>query len=270
MSQSLTKFAHIDGNQLFLSSSPTTSDFKQIKAFLESKARDFEFLHFTGGKSFGIFEEYSEFLSTKLIDEFECNVDGIKALYSLNKNKVLPESLIVTIGTGTSMILYKNGYSHIGGSALGGGFFMGIAHLLYNISDYHKAISIASKGNRYNVDLKVGDIYNPNDNRVDRLFRQFTASSFGKISESNYKDSPSQEDLLASVVSLIGENIGLIACLTAENHEIKNIIICGGFLINNKILRSTLNILGTIRKLKIIHLKNSEFCGALGALLHQK
>jgi len=69
----------------------------------------------------------------------------------------------------------------LGGSAMGGGFFMGLIKLLFNMDDYFDAIELVRKGNRFNVDLKVADIYDIDDTRVDKLFREFTAASLGKI-----------------------------------------------------------------------------------------
>ena len=107
-----------------------------------------------------------------LINEFEANVSGIKFLYNMEKKKELSRSLIVSIGTGTSIVLIDENLKHLGGSALGGGFFMGLIKTLFKMNDFHEAIDLAKKGNRYNVDLKVSDIYSQEDKRVDLLFRE--------------------------------------------------------------------------------------------------
>jgi type II pantothenate kinase len=162
------------------------------------------------------------------------------------------------------MILKKEKYEHIGGSALGGGFFMAFIKLLYNMTDYDHAIKLASKGNRYNVDLKVGDIYSPDDSRIDAVFRQFTAASFGKINDS--ETVYDEADLLNSVICLIGENIGTIAIERVNLHNVKNLIFCGGFLKNNKPLRQILKLMCSINKKKAIYLEHSMFTGAIGSL----
>jgi len=185
----------------------------------------------------------------------------------LTKKKVLPDSLIINIGTGTSVLLKKQAFKHIGGSAIGGGFFMGFIKLLYNIDDFQKAVKIAETGDRYNIDLKVSDIYEPKDHRINLVFREFTAASFGKIE--NYFDfnSVNKEDVINSLICLIGENLGSVANLLAENNNISNLVFCGGFLRDNKILQRILSAICGINKKKAIFLKNSEFCGAIGALL---
>jgi len=245
----------------------TQPDFKDITEFIKDKEDIVSRIRFSGGKAFKVFKQYSNKFHTKLINEFQANTKGIEFLYNFNKKKSLPFSLIVTFGTGTSIVLKKEHLEHLGGTAMGGGFFMGLIKLLYNISDYEEAVNLANKGNRYNVDLKVSDIYSPEDDRIDRLFREFTAASLGKIISNVDLNRLKKEDILNSVISMLGENIGTIAVLMAVDHHVENIIFCGGFLRNNNVLKQILSILCKIKKIKPIFLKYSEFGGAIGALL---
>jgi len=265
--QSLTKFAFLEKNILVLLIGTTKNNFSQISETIETLKSSHEQFNFTGGRAFKIFKKYESFCHCKLINEFEANAKGIEFIFQNNRNKSLPPSLIVTIGTGTSLVLKNDEISHIGGSALGGGFFMGIAKLLFNIDDYQQAIKIAEKGNRYNVDLKVRDIYDSQDNRVDPLFMEFTASSLGKIDIDVDLNSIRNEDILNSLICLIGENIGSLASIHAKNNNIRTIVYCGGFLIDNKLLVTILKMICRINKQKPINLENSEFSGAIGALL---
>jgi type II pantothenate kinase len=265
--QSLTKIAYINGGNMILSIFPTKQSFNKISEFFEVKKSDIEQINITGGKAYNIFKKYEEQYHCKLIDEFEANVKGIEYLFQSNKKQPLPHSLIVTIGTGTSMVLKKEDFSHIGGTALGGGFFMGLSKLLFNIEDYQQAIEIAKKGNRYNVDLKVSDIYPPEDQRIDLLFREFTAASLGKIDLNFSLNNLKKEDLLNSIICMVGENIGILANLMADNNDILNIVFCGGFLKENRIARKVLSLISKVHSKKAIFLNNSEFCGAIGALL---
>ncbi|MGB5912339.1 MAG: hypothetical protein WBH31_14190 [Promethearchaeia archaeon] len=265
--QSLTKIAYIYGGNMILSIFPTKQSFNKISEFFEVKKSDIEQINITGGKAYNIFKKYEEQYHCKLIDEFEANVKGIEYLFQSNKKQPLPHSLIVTIGTGTSMVLKKDDLSHLGGTALGGGFFMGLSKLLFNIEDYQQAIEIAKKGNRYNVDLKVSDIYPPEDQRIDLLFREFTAASLGKIDLNFNVNNLKKEDLLNSIICMIGENIGTLANLMADNNDILNIVFCGGFLKENRIARKILSLISKVHSKKAIFLNNSEFGGAIGALL---
>ncbi|MFX0025390.1 MAG: hypothetical protein ACFE8M_03185 [Candidatus Hermodarchaeota archaeon] len=264
--QTLTKIAYIDLDNMVLSIIPTKHSFDKITEFFEIKKCDFEQINFTGGKAYNLFKSYEEKYHCKLIDEFEANVKGIELLFQSNKKQPLSNFLMVMIGTGTSIVLKKEEFSHIGGTALGGGFFMGLSKLLFNIEDYQQAIEIAKKGNRYNVDLKVSDIYSPEDQRIDLIFREFTAASLGKIDLNFTRNNLKKEDLLNSIICMIGENIGTLANLMAENNDILNIIFCGGFLKKNRIVRKILSLISKVHKKKAIFLNNSEFCGAIGAL----
>ena len=263
--QSLTKIAFRKDNEIILKIGET--NFKEVEEFLDENKSNFNTINFTGGKAYKLYKKYSNSINTNLINEFKANVRGLEYLYESYKKKALPPSLIVTLGTGTSLVLKRDRIEHVGGSAMGGGFFMGLIKLLFNMSDYFGAIELVRKGNRFNIDLKVADIYNIEDTRVDKLFREFTAASLGKINKDFDSKSLKKEDLMSSLIGIIGENVGTIATLMAENYNLKNIVFCGGFLLENKSLKQILSLLCKFKKKKAIFLKNSEYCGAIGALL---
>lgn len=268
MGQTLSKLAYFENNELKLSYFPTQTDLPSIEKAIEMKIGQFKKINFTGGKSFHLFQTYSKKnIKTNLINEFEANIKGIETLHLLEKKKVLPPSLIVTIGTGTSIISKDSSYKHLGGTAMGGGFFMGIIKTLFNINNFQEAMNLAKNGNRYNVDLKVSDIYAPEDDRVNLLFREFTAASLGKIDLNFNMNMLKKEDLINSLISMIGESVGTIACLMAEKNEISTIVFCGGFLKENKITRKLLSLMCRVNKKKAVFLKNSELSAAIGALL---
>ncbi len=267
--QSLTKVAYWKDNEIVLSMSHTGTNFSEIEEFLSLNKDRLNKVNFSGGKAFILYKKYSNDFQTSLIDEFEANIKGLEFLYENYKNRSLPPSLVVTLGTGTSIVLNKEKIEHLGGSAMGGGFFMGILDLIFNsaIADFSEATSLASKGDRFQVDLKVDDIYDIEDVRVDKLFREFTAATLGKINKSFDINSVKKEDIISSLIGVIGENIGTIATLMAENHEVKNIVFCGGFLIGNKPLKHILSLLCKFKRKKPIFIDNSVFAGAIGALL---
>ena len=262
--QSLTKVAYLKDNEIILKIGET--NFKEIEEFLDENKSKFNKINFTGGKAYKLYKKYSNSFNTNLINEFEANIRGLEFLYESYKKKALPLSLIVTLGTGTSLVLKRDKIEHLGGSAMGGGFFMGLIKLLFNMGDFFDAIELARKGNRFSIDLKVADIYDSEDTRVDKLFREFTAASLGKIKKDFDIKSLNKEDLINSLIGIIGENIGTIATLMAENYNVKNIVFCGGFLMGNKTVKQILSLLCKFKRKKAIFLKNSEYCGAIGAL----
>ncbi|MFX1235765.1 MAG: hypothetical protein ACFFBY_14630 [Promethearchaeota archaeon] len=265
--QSLTKIAFLEKESLILSIGATKNNFHQIMKLIETFKLNLNQINFTGGKAFDLFKKYENSYHCNLIDEFEANVKGLDITFRYKRNKPLPPSLIITIGTGTSFVLKNKTIKHIGGTALGGGFFMGIIKILFNIDDYQKAITLSKKGNRYNLDLRVKDIYNAQDDRVDIWFREFTASSLGKIDQDTNLSSLKREDVLNSLVCLIGENIGSLASIYAKNYNIGTLIYCGGFLINNNPLATILKMICKINRQRLLIVENSEFNGAIGALL---
>jgi len=263
--QSLTKISYQKDNEIILKIGET--NLKNIIEFLDEKKSKFSKINFTGGRAYTLYKKYSNSINTKIINEFESNIRGLEFLYEYYKKKALPPSLIVTLGTGTSLVLKGAKIEHLGGSAMGGGFFMGLIKLLFNMSNYFDAIELVRKGNRFNIDLKVADIYDIEDTRVDKLFREFTAASLGKINKDYDIKSLKKEDLISSLIGIIGENIGTIATLMAEDYNLKNIVFCGGFLLENKPLKQILSLLCKLKRKKAIFLKNSEYCGAIGALI---
>lgn len=268
LGQTLTKIAFLENNnKLNLLILSTQSEYEKIEDFLENKHKTFEKFNFTGGRGYIYHKKFLNEINSNLLNEFQAHAKGIEILYELNKEKALPDSLIVNIGTGTFLLLKKDGFKHLGGSALGGGFFMGFIKLLYNIDSFQEALKLAETGNRYNIDLKVSDIYEPQDHRVNLIFREFTAASFGKIKYDADLSKVNQEDVINSLICMMGENLGTMANLMAENNAVKNLIFCGGFLKENKILQRILSAICKINKKRALFLKHSEFCGAIGALL---
>lgn len=263
---SLAKIAYKEENDLILVLLPNDNNFEIVNNFLKEKEVYFNKFKFTGGKAFEIYKTFSKRIDASIIDEFYANTKGIEFLFLLEKKKEIPHVLIVSIGTGTSIVLKKDTINRLVGSALGGGFFMGLIKILFDINSFEEAITIAKRGNRFNIDLKVSDIYSSEDSRIDSIFKEFNAASLGKI-DKKVKNVVKKEDVLNSLICLIGENIGLIANLTADAHNVNDIIFCGGFLKENKIIVNLLSLICMYYKKKGIFLKNSIYCGAIGVLL---
>lgn len=267
LGQTLTKITFYDEKQINLLIRPTDIKYDSLVQFLEQRDFSKKEINLTGGKSYDFHKMIEKKYNSSIFGEFEANVRGIDFLFQLKKKKPLPPCLIITIGTGTSMILRRENFEHVGGSALGGGFFMALIKLLYNTNNFDEAINLASEGNRYNVDLKVADIYSPEDNRVNSFFRQFTAASLGKISSIVKFGDYQKADLLNSLICMIGENVGTIAIEKAKFHKVENLVFCGGFMVNNKEIQKLLSLLCGFNQMKTILLQHSVFAGALGMLL---
>ena len=268
MGATLTKIISPNDGQLQCTLGKTQNQ-KEIIRYLKEKIGGNHYqVNFTGGKAFEMYEEFSSLVSTQLIDEFEANKEGICALFKLKKNKPLPESIIVSLGTGTSIILNKNNkMEHLGGSAMGGGMLMALKTILDFPIEHASFMQSIHNANRLKVDLQVKDIYSEHDTRVSGIFREFTASTLGKINSKSELQKLNSADIGASINNAIGENIGLISCLFAAQHSVNTILYLGGFLHDNTMLKRVLKTLCRMHQKKCIFLQNSEFAGALGAYL---
>ena len=59
----------------------------------------------------------------------------------------------------------------------------------------------------------------------------------------------------------------MLASFLADKENVKDIVFCGGFTIDNKILKKSISRICMFQKKKAVFLKNAEFMGAIGALL---
>lgn len=92
-------------------------------------------------------------LPTARTDEFVA--DGLGAQYESGLDRML----VVSMGTGTTLVKYDNGeVHHIGGLGIGGGTLAGLSRLLLGTDDIKHVSSLAKNGNISNIDLQIGDI----------------------------------------------------------------------------------------------------------------
>jgi type II pantothenate kinase len=85
---------------------------------------------------------------------------GASALLAQSKVDPVQRYLLVSVGTGTSILLVDGGVvTRVGGTALGGGTLLGLAAGLLGTSDFDEIAALAQRGSRRNIDLLVSDIY---------------------------------------------------------------------------------------------------------------
>ncbi|MCP3986069.1 MAG: hypothetical protein GY723_16930 [bacterium] len=170
--------------------------------------------------------------------------------------------LLVSLGTGTSVMLCDGmSVSRIGGTALGGGTVLGLGSLLVGEGSFERLTELAAKGDRRQVDLLVGDIYQPGQ---IALTGDTTAASFGKPRVR--KETPGPEDLAQAIMGLVGENVAVLCSALAGTHQVERVVFGGATLRENPALRAIL--LGTTAAFgrQPVPLEDGEFTGALGAL----
>ncbi len=191
--------------------------------------------------------------------EFEAWARGAPELAAQEGIALPARYLLVSLGTGTSILLLADGKSErVGGSALGGGTLLGLGQLLLGTASFSEITALAARGDRRNVDLLVGDIYEGSELP---LSRDLNASSFAKLA------SRKPEDIAHALTGLIGENLGLICGHLAQVHGATCILYCGSTLTQNPALRAVLTGLGRMTSRQVAFLERGAFGGAVGAAL---
>ncbi len=210
----------------------------------------------TGGGAAGLGETLAG-APVKRVAEFEAWARGAPLLAQLEGIDLPSAYLLVSLGTGTSILqISPRGSRRVGGSALGGGSLLGLGRLLLGIDAFEEITALAERGDRRKVDLLVGDIYTQGELPLPA---EFNAASFGK------RLSREPADLAHGLMGLVGENVGLICGQLAQALEAEAVVYCGSTLTRNPtlggILRGVSAAFGTPAHL----LERGAFCGAVGA-----
>jgi type II pantothenate kinase len=196
------------------------------------------------------------------VTEFSAWGAGVRRLLAVQRPEVSEPYLLVSLGTGTSVLLAQGmGVSRVGGTALGGGTLMGLAGLLIGGASFEEVIALAARGDRRRVDLLVSDIYRPGE---IALAGDATAANFGKPVVQRGAAQP--EDLAQAILGLIGENVALICTGLAAAHGVHRIVYGGSTLRGNQPLRDVVGLITAAFGREPLFLDEGEFAGAIGAL----
>ncbi|MCU9611948.1 type II pantothenate kinase [Caldibacillus lycopersici] len=252
---SLVKIAFEEKGSIHYKTYPV-EDIDTLVNWLKLSASDAIF-KLTGGKANYLKERLGN--ESIMIDEFQTIVDGVRLLL-MEQNEVINDFILVSIGTGTSIYhVQKDHNERMFGTGIGGGTLIGLGAKLASTSDFHQIIKLAAKGDHKRSDLLVKDIY---DRHSPPILADLTAANFGKA----HKQNALKEDLLASLVQLIGETIILLASSAAQMKNSKTIVFSGGTLAGNTVLKEVLLSFQEMLGYQMIILENGEFAGARGAL----
>ena len=206
--------------------------------------------------------------------------------------------LLVNIGSGVSMIKVSGSeqYDRIGGTSLGGGTLWGLLSLITGARTFDDMLAMADLGDNTTVDMLVGDIYGTDYGKIG-LKTTTIASSFGKVfkmkrqGESDAEDgsglsngdrkrddgSPERgfapEDISRSLLYAVSNNIGQIAYLQSEKHQLEHIYFGGSFIRGH---RQTIETLSYAIKFwskgekKAHFLRHEGYLGSVGAFLKRQ
>ncbi|KAG8534229.1 uncharacterized protein KY384_001073 [Bacidia gigantensis] len=208
--------------------------------------------------------------------------------------------LLVNIGSGVSMIKVSGPrqYERIGGTSLGGGTLWGLLSLMTGARTFDDMLALADKGDNTKVDMLVGDIYGSDYSKIG-LATNVIASSFGKVFRKKREGEKAAEDgngmsngdradvegndkldlafapedISLSLLYTVSNNIGQIAYLFSEKHQLENIYFGGSFIRGH---RQTINSLTFAVKFwsggkkKAFFLRHEGYLGSVGAFLKRQ
>ncbi|KAI4165194.1 MAG: hypothetical protein LQ342_001062 [Letrouitia transgressa] len=207
--------------------------------------------------------------------------------------------LLVNIGSGVSMIkvLGRRRFERIGGTSLGGGTLWGLLSLLTGARTFDDMLQMAEAGDNGAVDLLVGDIYGKGYGKIG-LKSTAIASTFGKVfkmkrrgeslaedrgglSYECYEDTDGAvpektfkpEDISRSLLYAVSNNIGQIAYLQSEKHNLESIYFGGSFIRGHRQTIQTLSYaikFWSEGKKKAYFVRHEGYLGSVGAFLKRQ
>lgn len=192
-------------------------------------------------------------LHTSRCDEFVA--DALGASYESN----IGQMIVVSMGTGTTLVEYKHGnVTHLGGLGIGGGTLAGLSRLLLSTDDICHISQLAERGDISKIDLQIGDICSE---EIPGLPAYATASLFG-----NAKQTASHEDIALGLIYTVIQTIGSAAILAAKGTGIRDFVMIG----NLTLLPQCPKIFRLMEQIYDVsfHIPpHSEFATAIGAAL---
>jgi len=208
--------------------------------------------------------------------------------------------LLVNIGSGVSMVKVSGPkqFERIGGTSLGGGTLWGLLSLLTGAGTFDEMLAMADRGDNTSVDMLVGDIYGTDYGKIG-LKMTTIASSFGKVFKmkrqgeldaedgsglsngdgvppdgSSTSERPfAPQDISRSLLYAVSNNIGQIAYLQCEKHQLEHIYFGGSFIRGH---RQTMNTLSYAIKFwsqgekNAYFLRHEGYLGSVGAFLKRQ
>lgn len=273
---SLIKYVKIEDGDIELGVVPL-KNIDDLRTEIE-KRHDFDIV-LTGGGSY----KYTFLEHKNRLPEMQALFCGLKYFMALQPGQFFTyghnvtkipivcrnDSLLVNIGSGISIVkIGEFDYSRLGGTTIGGGTFLGMGRLISQETDAEKMFEMASKGDNFKVDLSIKDIYGDYDtSKMLGLDNKLVASSFGKVALTDPK-AFEKRDALSSLLSLIVNNICLMAISHAEKHNIGQIVFSGCFSGKAVVQERIAYCFTALKKTTItpIFIKNSGHLGAFGCV----
>lgn len=206
-------------------------------------------------------------LENRVSLEFEAWGAGANVLLAREQAKTPASYLLVSLGTGTSMLKVEGDTTtRVGGTALGGGTLLGLGGALAGADDHHTLCALAQNGKRDRVDLLIQHVY---PDGVGDLPPEASASNFGLLAREKQGQTGTEHgaaDLAASVIGLVAENVALQSCAVAQAAQLSCIVYGGSALLDNPLMQVLLAGITAGSGREAILLRDGSHAGAVGAL----
>lgn len=249
----------------------------------------------TGGGAFKYYELMKRRLGVDVIreDEMECLIVGLDFFITSVPREVFTYAsddgpplqfcdnprptypyMLVNIGSGVSILKVadRGKFERVGGSSLGGGTLWGLLSVLTEAKTFDEMLELSQSGDNAGVDMLVGDIYGQGQD-YSRIGLKSSAigSTFGKVfRQHSDRASIRPEDVSKSLLYAISNNIGQIAYLHAQKHQVENIYFGGSFIRGHTATMNTLSYairFWSKNTYKAYFLRHEGYLGAAGAFL---
>ena len=192
-------------------------------------------------------------LSTDHAEEFVADALGAKFESGLER------MIVVSMGTGTSLVKLDGNIEHIGGIGIGGGALQGLSRLLLKTDDIKQVSTMGLHGDVSNINLNIGEI---SPHPLPGLPMNATAALFAKA-----KSNAKQEDIAQGIIYMILQTIGSATILSSLGSGIRDFVLIG----NLTLLPQCKEIYPMMEKIYNVHFiipRHSQFCTAIGAALY--
>ncbi len=226
---------------------------KLVASMVGLHLRDVEKLAVSGGSSRRIDSPLLG-LPTVMVDEI--TAIGLGGIYLTKKER----ALIVSVGTGTAMVVVYDGgrdIRHIGGTGVGGGTILGLAKRMLGVVDFKALEDMASKGNAEKVDLTVRDVVG---GPVGIIPAEATASNFGRLTG---EEEPN--DIAAAIFNMVSQVIGVLAAMAARAYNLQEDVVFVGKPVQSRMMAENLRRVAELFNIEITIPEGGEYCTAIGA-----
>lgn len=174
----------------------------------------------------------------------------------------LEKAIVVSMGTGTAFVHADgSGYTHIGGSGVGGGTLIGLGCKMTSADDFDSLCRLADTGSLKNVDLTIGAISKQN---ISTLNSEITAANFA-----NLNSLTTESDIALGLVNMVLQTIFTLGVFAARGTDIPNgAIILTGSLTSLKQIDATREGFSALYTNDFILPPHAVYATAIGAALH--